>query len=243
MDVMRQALAQAKDGRLHILDHMYQCIAEPRADLKPQAPRIEQMIVEREFIGAIIGPGGKIIQEIQRETGTTISIEEVQDKGVVKIFSSDGDSLAKAKNWIKGIVAVPEVGETYDAVVKSIMPFGAFVEFMPGKQGLLHISEVSWKRLENLDGILAEGDELKVKLTGVDPKTGKYRLSRKELMPKPEGYVEKPERSERPERSDRGPRENRGPRPNGNGDRNNRPNNGERKAETPAPNSTNNTAE
>ncbi len=198
MDVMRQALAQAKDGRLHILDHMYNCISTSREDLKPHAPRIEQMIVEREFIGAIIGPGGKIIQEIQRETGTEISIEEVQDKGVVKIFSNNGDNLARAKEWIKGIVAVPEVGEIYESVVKSIMPFGAFVEFLPGKQGLLHISEVSWKRLENLDGILSEGDEIKVKLVGVDPKTGKYRLSRKELVPKPEGYVERPERERAP---------------------------------------------
>lgn len=230
MDVMRQALAQAKEGRLHILDNMYNCISESREDLKPHAPRIEQMIVEREFIGAIIGPGGKIIQEIQRETGTEISIEEVQDKGVVKIFSNNGDNLARAKEWIKGIVAVPEVGEVYESVVKSIMPFGAFVEFLPGKQGLLHISEVSWKRLENLDGILAEGDEIKVKLVGVDPKTGKYRLSRKELVPKPEGYVEKPER-------ERAPRSNNG----GGGNRNNgsrppRPqhNGGERSESIPA---------
>src|SRR5690606_23021427 len=158
--VMRQALAQAKEGRLHILDEMYNCIPETRPDLKPHAPRIEQMIVDGEFIGAIIGPGGKIIQEIQKVTGTTISIEEVENKGVVKIFSSNGDGLKKAAEWIKNIVAVPEVGEVYESVVKSIMPFGAFVEFLPGKQGLLHISEVSWKRLENLDGILAEGDEL-----------------------------------------------------------------------------------
>lgn len=223
MDVMRQALAQAKDGRLHILEQMYQCIDAPRADLKPHAPRIEQLIVEREFIGAIIGPGGKIIQEIQRETGTTIAIEEVNNTGVVKIFSSNGDGLAKALAWIKGIVAVPEIGEMYDSTVKSIMPFGAFVEFLPGKQGLLHISEVSWKRLENLDGVLAEGDEIKIKLIGVDPKTGKFRLSRKVLMPKPEGYVEKPE-GERPPRenrdNNRGPRDNnRGPRDNNRGDR------------------------
>ncbi len=217
MDVMRQALAQAKEGRLHILTQMYACIPAHREDLKPHTPRIEQLIVEREFIGAIIGPGGKIIQEIQRATGTTISIEEVGDKGVVKVFSNDGASLAQAKEWIKGIVAVPEVGESYDATVKSIMPFGAFVEFLPGKQGLLHISEVSWKRLENLDGILAEGDELKVKLVGVDPKTGKYRLSRKELMPKPEGYQERPAGDRPPRGDNKGPRSNNGPRNNNGG--------------------------
>lgn len=201
MDVMRQALAQANKGRLHILDAMYECIPEHRADLKPQTPRIEQMIIDREFIGAIIGPGGKVIQELQRETNTEINIEEIDDKGVIKIFSSNAESNAKAKAAIKGIIAIPEVGETYEAVVKSIMPYGAFVEFMPGKQGLLHISEVSWKRLDNLDGILAENDTLKVKLVGLDPKTGKFRLSRKVLMPKPEGYVEKPEGERRNNRS------------------------------------------
>ncbi|HET8574350.1 MAG TPA: polyribonucleotide nucleotidyltransferase [Edaphocola sp.] len=193
MDVMRQALAQAHKGRMHILDAMYSCMPEYRPDLKPQTPRIEQMIIDREFIGAIIGPGGKVIQEIQRETGTEINIEEVDEKGIIKIFSKDAESNAKAIQWIRGIVAIPEVGETYEAVVKSIMPYGAFVEFMPGKQGLLHISEVSWKRLDNLDGVLTENDNLKVKLVGLDPKTGKFRLSRKVLMPKPEGYVEKPE--------------------------------------------------
>lgn len=208
MDVMRQALAQAKAGRLHILDAMYACMPAHREDLKPHTPRIEQIIIDREFIGAIIGPGGKIIQEMQRETDTTISIEEVGNTGVVKIFSANGDGLQKALAKIKGIVTVPEIGETYPSVVKSIMPFGAFVEFLPGKQGLLHISEVSWKRLENLEGILKEGDEIKVKLVGLDPKTGKFRLSRKILMPKPEGYVEKPEG----ERSNQN-RENRGPRP------------------------------
>jgi len=203
MDVMRSALSQAKAGRMHILDAMYECIPEYRPDLKPQAPRIEQMIIDREFIGAVIGPGGKIIQEIQRETDTSINIEEVDDKGVIKVFSSNGENLAKAIRWIKGIVAVPEIGETYDSVVKSVMPYGAFVEFMPGKQGLLHISEVSWKRLDNLDGVLNEGDNIKIKLVGLDPKTGKFRLSRKVLMEKPEGYVEQPERAERPERGER----------------------------------------
>ena len=206
MDVMRAALAQANKGRMHILEAMYACIPEKRAELKPHAPRIEQIIVDKEFIGAIIGPGGKVIQEIQRETATNINIEEVDGVGgVVKVFSSNKESIEKAMDWIKGIVAVPEVGDEYEAVVKSIMPYGAFVEFLPGKQGLLHISEISWKRLENLDGVLSEGDSVKVKLTGVDPKTGKFRLSRKVLMPKPEGYVEE----ERPARENRGDRRDR----------------------------------
>ena len=218
MDVMRSALAQANKGRLHILDAMYAALPQTRDDLKPHAPRIEQMIIDREFIGAVIGPGGKIIQEIQRTTGAEINIEEVGNQGVIKIFSNNGDSLNAAKNWIKGIVAIPEVGAEYESVVKSIMPFGAFVEFMPGKQGLLHISEVSWKRLENLDGILNEGDAIKVKLLGVDAKTGKFRLSRKVLMEKPEGYVERPERpeGERRERREGGDRDR---RDNRNGDR------------------------
>ncbi|RYD97492.1 MAG: polyribonucleotide nucleotidyltransferase [Sphingobacteriales bacterium] len=224
MDVMRSALAQANKGRLHILDAMYVALPQSREELKPHAPRIEQLIIDREFIGAVIGPGGKIIQEIQRTTGAEINIEEVGNTGVVKVFSNNGESLNAAMAWIKGIVAIPEVGDVYESVVKSIMPFGAFVEFMPGKQGLLHISEVSWKRLENLDGILNEGDAIKVKLLGVDAKTGKFRLSRKVLMEKPEGYVERPEgeRRERREGGDRDRRDNRsgdrngdrrGPRP------------------------------
>lgn len=186
MDIMRQALAQANKGRMHILDAMYACIPEKRADLKPHAPRMEFLAIDKEFIGAVIGPGGKIIQEIQRETGTTISIEEVGDKGHVSIFSKEKAGLDKALSWIKGIVAVPEVGTVYDSTVKSIMPFGAFVEFLPGKQGLLHISEISWKRLETMDGVFKEGDKVQVKLTGTDPKTGKYKFSRKVLIPKPE---------------------------------------------------------
>lgn len=227
MDIMRQALAQAKKGRMHILNAMYEAIPEHRADLKPHAPRIEQMIIDREFIGAVIGPGGKIIQEIQRVTGAEINIEEVGDNGIVKIFSNDGQSLTAAKNWIKGIVAVPEVGEVYESTVKSIMPYGAFVEFMPGKQGLLHISEVSWKRLDTLEGVLAEGEVIKVKLLGVDAKTGKFRLSRKALMEKPAGYVERPERpeGERKERRDNNGRngDKRGPRPEHRGPRGPRP--------------------
>jgi polyribonucleotide nucleotidyltransferase len=186
MDVMRQALEQARRGRLHILDSMYNCIAEARSEVKPHAPRMVKMFIDREFIGAVIGPGGKVIQEMQRETGTTINIEEKNNMGEVSIFGSNKEGVEKAHNWIKGIVAVPTVGDVYEATVKSIMPFGAFVEFLPGKQGLVHISEVSWKRLETLEGILKEGDKVKVKLIGTDPKSGKFKLSRKALLPKPE---------------------------------------------------------
>ncbi|MBZ0099394.1 MAG: polyribonucleotide nucleotidyltransferase, partial [Taibaiella sp.] len=230
MDVMREALAQARRGRLHILDAMYQAMPEPRADLKPHAPRVVQLNIDREFIGAVIGPGGKIIQEIQRETGTTISIEEVNDRGEVKIFAADKAKIDKALSWIKGIVAVPEVGETYEGKVKSIVPFGAFIEFMPGKEGLLHISEVSWKRLDTLEGVLKEGDTVKIKLIGTDPKSGKLRLSRKALMPKPEGYVE-PEQRERSDRGDRGDRRGGGDRGDrrGGGDRGDRRGGGDRR--------------
>ncbi|PUZ24478.1 polyribonucleotide nucleotidyltransferase [Chitinophaga costaii] len=197
MDVMRAALEQAQRGRLHIIDAMYQCIDKARTEPKPHAPRMEKIVIDREFIGAVIGPGGKIIQEIQRTTGTTINIEEVGETGEVSIFSAQAEGLQKALEWVKGIVAIPEVGETYESTVKSIMPYGAFVEFMPGKQGLLHISEVSWKRLDDLEGVLNEGDVIKVKLVGTDPKTGKFKLSRKVLLPKPEGYVEREERDDR----------------------------------------------
>lgn len=186
MDVMRQALAQARDGRMHILDAMYATIPEAREDVKPHAPRMVKLFIDKEFIGAVIGPGGKVIQEIQRETGTTINLEEKNEMGEVSIFSANKEGVEKAVAWIKGIVAVPQVGDVYEAKVKSIMPYGAFVEFLPGKQGLLHISEVSWKRLETLEGILNEGDSVKVKLTGTDPKSGKFKLSRKILLPKPE---------------------------------------------------------
>ena len=202
MEVMRKALDQAKRGRLHILDAMYQCIPEARSEVKPHAPRMVKMFIDREFIGAVIGPGGKIIQEIQRETGTTINIEEKNNMGEVSIFGTEKEKVERAHNWVKGIVAVPTEGDEYEAVVKSIMPYGAFVEFLPGKQGLLHISEVSWKRLDTLEGVLNEGDKVKVKLTGTDPKTGKFKLSRKVLLPKPEGV-----RDERPrDGGDRGER-------------------------------------
>ena len=186
MEVMRKALEQARRGRLHILDAMYTCIPASREEVKPHAPRMVQLFIDKEFIGAVIGPGGKVIQEIQRETGTTITLEEINNRGEVSIFSVNKEGVDKAVSWIKGIVAVPQIGDTYDAVVKSIMPFGAFVEFLPGKQGLVHISEVSWKRLETLEGLVKEGDPMKVKLIGTDPKSGKFKLSRKALIPKPD---------------------------------------------------------
>ena len=197
MDIMREALSQAKKGRLHILDAMYACMPAARADVKPHAPRMVKLIIDKEYIGAVIGPGGKIIQEMQRTTGATINIEEVGNHGEVSIFSANKDSLDAAVKWINGIVAVPEIGDEYEGVVKGVKEFGAFVEFMPGKQGLLHISEISWKRLETMDGIYNEGDVVKVKLVGLDPKTGKFKLSHKALLPRPEQAP----------REDRGPRE------------------------------------
>ena len=186
MDVMREALDQARRGRLHILDAMYECMPAARAEVKPHAPRMEKLFIDKEFIGAVIGPQGKVIQEIQRETGTTINLEEVGSVGEVSIFSPVKEGLDRAVAWIKSIVAVPQVGDVYEATVKGIKEFGAFVEFMPGKQGLLHISEISWKRLETMEGVLNEGDIVKVKLIGLDPKTGKFKLSRKALMAKPD---------------------------------------------------------
>ncbi len=186
-EVLAQALNQAKAGRLHILGEMAKTIEAPREDYKPHAPRIVIIEIPKEFIGAIIGPGGKIIQEMQRESGATISIEEIGNIGRVEISSPDKASIDKASARIRGIVAIPEVGETYTGKVKSIMAFGAFVEFMPGKDGLLHISEIDHKRIETMDGIFKEGEIISVKLIGVDPKTGKYKLSKKALMPKPEG--------------------------------------------------------
>jgi len=186
MEVMSQALEQARRGRLHILDAMYNCIPAANPDVKEHAPRMVKMYIDREFIGAVIGPGGKVIQEMQRETGTTINIEEKNNRGEVSVFGVNKAGVERAVAIIKGIVAVPTVGDVYDATVKSIMPFGAFVEFLPGKQGLVHISEISWKRLETLEGIVKEGDTFKVKLIGTDPKSGKFKLSRKALIPKPE---------------------------------------------------------
>jgi polyribonucleotide nucleotidyltransferase len=186
-EVMAQAMKQARDGRLHIMNEMLKAIDKPREDYKSHAPRFEKMVIPSEFIGAVIGPSGKVIQEMQRSTGATIVITEVDKTGVIEIFGFDKESVEAAKTKIKQIVAVPEVGEIYEAKVKSIMPYGAFVEIMPGKDGLLHISEYDWKRIDTLEGVIKEGDILKVKYVGDDPKTKKIKLSRKALIPKPEG--------------------------------------------------------
>jgi polyribonucleotide nucleotidyltransferase len=186
-EVLAEALAQARQGRLHILQEMNKTISEPKADLKPNAPRSVTIRIERDQIGAVIGPGGKVVQDIQKESGATIIIEEKDNAGFVNIFAVDKDAMEKALRRVKGIVAIPTVGDTYEGKVKTIMPFGAFVEFMPGKDGLLHISEIKWERLETMEGVLEVGEEVKVKLVDVDKKTGKYRLSRKVLLPKPDG--------------------------------------------------------
>lgn len=189
-EVLKKALEQAKAGRMHILNEMSKTIEAPRGDLKPNAPRSEVLTIDKEMIGAVIGPGGKVIQEIQRETGATVVIEEVDNKGVVSVFAVNKDAMNDALRRIKAIAATPEVGEIYEGKVKSIMPFGAFIEFMPGKDGLLHISEIKWERLENMDGVMEVGEEVQVKLVDIDKKTGKYRLSRKVLLPKPEKKAE-----------------------------------------------------
>lgn len=185
-EVLAKALGQAKEGRLHILSKITETIPEPNKELKPHAPRFEVVVIAQDMIGAVIGPGGKIVQEIQKESGATVTIEEKDNKGIVTIFAVDKSSVDKALQRVKQIVAVPEVGEVYDGLVKSIMPFGAFIEFLPGKEGLLHISEIMWKRLEKMDGVLEIGEEVKIKLVGIDKKTGKFRLSRKALLPKPD---------------------------------------------------------
>jgi polyribonucleotide nucleotidyltransferase len=185
-EVLTEALLQAKAGRLHILGEMNKTMTESRSDLKPHTPRAVVIKIDREMIGAVIGPGGKVVQDIQKESGATVSIEEKDGAGFVSIFSADKTSMDKAVARIKGIILVPEIGEIYSGKVKSIMPFGAFVEFLPGKDGLLHISEIKWERLETMDNVLEVGEEVQVKLVEVDKKTGKYRLSRKVLLPKPE---------------------------------------------------------
>jgi polyribonucleotide nucleotidyltransferase len=184
--VLKEALHQAKAGRLHILDEINKTLSAPRTELKPHTPRSFIMMIPKELIGAVIGPGGKVIQEIQKDTGATIIIEEIDNQGKINIFSANQDKLNAALSRIKAIVAQPEIGETYTGKVKNIQPFGAFVEFMPGKDGLLHISEVKWERLETMDGVLEPGEEIKVKLIDVDQRTGKFKLSRKALLPKPE---------------------------------------------------------
>ena len=205
-EIIEEALMQAKASREHILGKLTETIAEPRAELKPQVPRIEQFDIPKEFIGAVIGPGGKIIQQMQEETGATITIDEVDGKGTVQVSAPNKESIDAAIAKIKSIVAIPEVGEVYDGTVRSIMPYGCFVEIMPGKDGLLHISEIDWKRLESVEEAgIKEGDKIQVKLLDIDPKTGKYKLSHRVLMPKPEGYVER-ERRPRRESGDRGDR-------------------------------------
>jgi polyribonucleotide nucleotidyltransferase len=185
-EVLQEALAQAKEGRMHILKEMAKTIAKSNEEMKPNAPRSSTVKIERDMIGALIGPGGKVVQEIQKETNTTIVIEEIDEKGIVNVFATDQEAMDAALRRIRAIVAVPEVGEIYDGVVKSIMPFGAFVEIMPGKDGLLHISEINWARVEKVDDVMEVGEQIKVKLIEVDKKTGKYRLSRKALLPRPE---------------------------------------------------------
>ena len=184
-DVLREALLQAKEGRLHILNEMKKTLATTRGELKPHAPRSVVLTIDKDMIGAVIGPGGKIVQDIQKTSGATVVIEEVGNQGIVSVFATNQDSMDIALKRIKAIVAIPEVGAVYDGKVKSIMPFGAFVEFMPGKDGLLHISEIKWERLENMEGVLEVGEEIKVKLIEIDKKTGKFRLSRKVLLPRP----------------------------------------------------------
>ena len=200
-EILEKALNQARDGRMHILGKITECIAEPREELKPHAPRIETMRIPKEFIGAVIGPGGKIIQGMQEETGATISIEEVEGEGIIEIAANNGKAIADAIAKIKAIVAIPEAGEVYEGTVRSVMPYGAFVEFMPGKDGLLHISEIDWKRFETMEEAgINEGDKLQVKLLEIDQKTGKFKLSRKALIEKPEGYEERERRPRRERR-------------------------------------------
>ena len=213
-EILENALAQAREGRMYILDKIMEAQPETRSELKPHAPRIETMTIGKEFIGAVIGPGGKIIQGIQEKTGAVITIEEIGGAGRIEISGNNKETIDSAIRAIKSIVAVPEVGEVYEGKISSIMPYGAFVEFMPGKDGLLHISEIDWKRLETVEQAgLKEGDTITVKLVDIDQKTGKFKLSHKVLIPKPEGYEERPERVPRGDRGERRQeRPNRAPR-------------------------------
>ena len=220
-DILEKALMQAKAGREHILKCITDTIAEPRPELKPQVPRIEAFEIPKEFIGAVIGPGGKIIQQMQEDTGATITIDEEDGVGKIQVSGPNKEAIDAAIAKIKAIVAIPEVGEVYEGTVRSIMPYGCFVEFMPGKDGLLHISEIDWKRLETVEEAgIKEGDKITVKLLEIDPKTGKFKLSHRVLVEKPEGYVEpqqrrreRPERGERRQRPDHNERGERRPRP------------------------------
>lgn len=212
-DILEKALMQAKAGREYIMGEMMKTISEPREDFKPHVPRIEQIIVPKDMIGAIIGPGGKIIQGMQEETKTVITIEEVDGVGKVQVSAPNRDAILAAMAKIRGIIAIPEIGEIYKSKVKSIMPYGCFVEFLPGKEGLLHISEIDWKRFGTMEETgINEGDTIDVKLLEVDPKTGKFKLSHRVLLEKPEGYIERPERPAHQDRGDRGPRQDRGDR-------------------------------
>ena len=225
-EILEKALMQAKAGREHILGEMLKTLPAPRPELKPHVPRIEQLIIPKEFIGAVIGPGGKIIQGMQEETGAIITIDEEDGVGKVQVSASDKASIEAAMAKIRAIVAIPEVGEVYEGEVRSIMPYGAFVEFMPGKDGLLHISEIDWKRLETVEEAgLKEGDKIQVKLIDIDEKTGKFKLSRRVLLEKPEGYVERERRERRP-RPERGERRERR-----DGERRQRPERGEQSAQ------------
>ena len=218
-EILEQALNQAREGRLHILDKIEETIPAPREDYKPHVPRIVTMLIPKELIGAVIGPGGKVIQGIQEQSGATVSIDEIPEGGFIEVAATNKESMDKAIELINGIVELPEEGKTYTGTVKSILDFGAFVEFMPHREGLLHISEISWNRIPDMEASgIKEGDTLEVKLLEIDKKTGKYRLSMRALQPKPEGYVER-ERAPRADRPDRGPRRegnNRGPRREGN---------------------------
>ncbi len=228
-DILEKALMQAKAGREHILNCITSTIAEPRPELKPHVPRIEAFEIPKEFIGAVIGPGGKIIQQMQEDTGATITIDEEDGVGKIQVSGPNKESIDAAIAKIKAIVAIPEIGEVYEGTVRSIMPYGCFVEFMPGKDGLLHISEIDWKRLETVEEAgIKEGDKIQVKLLEIDPKTGKFKLSHRVLIEKPEGYQERPARRERPERGERRPRPERGER----GERRPRPERGERRERT-----------
>lgn len=209
-EILENALAQAREGRMHILNKIQEAMPAVRPDFKPNAPRIEKLRIPKEFIGAIIGPGGKIIQGIQEKSGATVNIEEIEGEGHVEVSSSNKESLETALAMIRGIVALPEVGEVYDGKIVSVMPYGCFVEFLPGKEGLLHISEIEWRRFEKIeDTNLHEGESIRVQLLDIDPKTGKFKLSHRALLPKPEGYVEperRPRREDRPARGEHKPR-------------------------------------
>jgi polyribonucleotide nucleotidyltransferase len=219
-EIMAEALEQARKGRLYILDKINEAMPAAREDYKPFVPRIVQVIIPKEFIGAVIGTGGKVIQELQRETNTVISIEEKDGVGYVDVSAANLDDIQRAITRIKLLSTAPEVGEVYDGVVKGIQTFGAFIEFLPNTEGLLHVSEIAYARIENIADVLKEGDEIKVKLVAIDDK-GKFKLSHRALLPKPEGWVEAPPRAPRSPRRERSDRGERGAR--GGNDRNRRP--------------------